>query len=517
LLSTARLLLIQHCMTPIVPELHSGDADRAVEPTLLIPLPGPYESLDDVEVLSAWYEALSNIIGIEVPHDLLALWVFTPRGAQLIGPASLAEDDLRVPLPDPRVSGPQLLLLADVLVHAGYRSAVARPVRVGRRDVGLMLYGAFAPDIWEAATIDDMDRIARHIAPVLARLAEPERAHDVRADEQRALERIGRAVCRALSPRAFAAEVGASLGQLMPVERLELLVTGGANEQAYRLDDHDGGSLWSRASLIVPREVLDPVAIIGDADAIVVQDAMADTRWRSWAADGVRSVLATRLVVAEKLVGHLLIACAEAGVYDGEDARRLALVAPWIAARVDGIVQGYQLRGLRAQLGSANSVPVQLRRMATVLATTSDLGTGLRDYMSEATALLPFHRVRIALRTGDEQVVMVVPGETKSLAELSSAPIGAGVVGRVLEGEAPHGVMGGGLEVELVFPLRVANAVTGALIITTGTPEAFTKNHLALAQQVADGVGLYLEHMRREAGHEASLRGGPAGADAAIP
>jgi GAF domain-containing protein len=59
-------------------------------------------------------------------------------------------------------------------------------------------------------------------------------------------------------------------------------------------------------------------------------------------------------------------------------------------------------------------------------------------------------------------------------------------------------VMGSGLEVELVFPLRVANAVTGAMIITTGTPGAFTKNHLALAQQVADGMGLFIEHVRRE-------------------
>ncbi|MFL5522451.1 MAG: hypothetical protein ACJ8B6_16040 [Gemmatimonadales bacterium] len=485
-------------MTPITPELLPDDAGRIVEPTLLIPLPGPYESLEDADVLTAWYNALTNIIGSDVPHDLLALWVYTPKGAQLIGPASLAQDNLRIPLPGPRVSGPQMLLLADILEHAGYRSAVARPVRVGRRDVGLMLFGAFSRQAWQAATIDDMDRIARRIAPVLARLGEPDRVHDVRADEQRAFERIGGATRGALSPRAFAAEVGAALATLMPVERLELLIAGGVNDQAYRLDGHDSGALWSRASLIVPREVLDPAAIVGEADAIVVQDVMADSRWRAWAADGVRSVLAARLVVAEKLVGHLLIAAAEAGIYDDEDARRLALIAPWIAARVDGMVQGYQMRGMRAQLGSANSVPVQLRRMATVLATSSELGAGLRDYASEATALLPFHRMRIALRVDGDRIVMIVPGETTSLADLPSAPIVPGVVGNVLAGEAPHGVMGGGLEVELVFPLRVANAVTGAMIITTGTPGAFTKNHLALAQQVADGMGLFIEHVRRE-------------------
>jgi hypothetical protein len=484
-----------HCMTPIVPHLRSDDVDAVVEPTLLIPLPGPYESLDDVEVLTAWYDALTNIVGIDVPHDLLGLWVYTPKGAQLIGPASLAQDDLRVPLPSPRVSGPQMQLLADILDRVGYRSAVARPVRVGRRDVGLMLFGAFAPNVWEAATIDDMDRIAHRIGPVLARLAEPGRAHDVRADEQRAFERIGRATRGTLSPRAFASEVGAALAQVMPVERLELLISGGAHDQAYRLDDHDSGALWSRASLIVPREVLDPAAIVGDAESLVVQDALADTRWRAWAADGVRSVLAARLVVAEKLVGHLLIAASEAGIYDEGDARRLALVAPWIAARVDGMVQGYQMRGLRAQLGSANSVPVQLRRMATVLATSSDLGAGLREYMSEATALLPFHRARIAHRVDDDRIVMLVPGETTSFEGLPAADIVDGVVGRVLAGDAPHGVMGGGLEVELVFPLRVANAVTGAMIITTGTPAAFTKHHLALAQQVADGAGLFIEHL----------------------
>jgi GAF domain-containing protein len=153
---------------------------------------------------------------------------------------------------------------------------------------------------------------------------------------------------------------------------------------------------------------------------------------------------------------------------------------------------------LRAQLGSANSVPVQLRRMATVLATSSDVGTALREYMSEATALLPFHRVRIALRVDDDRIVLLVPGETSSLASLPAAPVLPGVVAKVLAGEAPHAVMGSGLEVELVFPLRVTNAVTGAMIITTSTPGAFTKNHLALAQQVADGVGMYLELARRE-------------------
>ena len=73
---SARLLLIQHCMTPIVPELHSGDADRAVEPTLLIPLPGPYESLDDVEVLSA-----ADASPIDVGCSVRGTWMPTETAA----------------------------------------------------------------------------------------------------------------------------------------------------------------------------------------------------------------------------------------------------------------------------------------------------------------------------------------------------------------------------------------------------------------------------------------------------
>lgn len=484
-------------MTPIPSDDELDVAADLPEPELLIPVPGPHESLEDAAVVATWFDALGNIAGIELPHDLLALWVYPDEGgARLIGPAALAADDVRVPLPSPRLPRPQVRLQEELLEDAGYGSALCRPVRLGRRDVGLVLIGAFAPRAYDAGSAARLEALARHVAPTLARLANPARPFDAAREERQALERLGRATAMAHTPRAFAREVGVALGHLFPLERLELLISGASPDQSYRLDEHDEGALWSRASLIVPREILDPAAAVGDDPAITVPDATGDTRWRAWAADGVRSVLAARLVVAERVVGHLLAAAPEPGIYDEQDARLLARLAPWIAARVEAFVHSHQGRVLRAQLGSSNAVPNQLRRMATILATSAETGPALRDYMAEATALLPFHRVRFAVRLDSDRMITLVPGEARHLGDLPASAIGTGLVGRVMSGDAPHGVAGGGHEVELVFPLRVGGRVTGAMILTSSTPDAFTRGHLALAQQVADGVAPYIEHAR---------------------
>ena len=71
------------------------------------------------------------------------------------------------------------------------------------------------------------------------------------------------------------------------------------------------------------------------------------------------------------------------------------------------------------------------------------------------------------------------------------------MITRVIAGEAAHGVMGGGNEIELVFPVRAGGVIGGALILTTGAPDAFTRLHLAMAQQVADGIAPWVELLRR--------------------
>jgi hypothetical protein len=199
------------------------------------------------------------------------------------------------------------------------------------------------------------------------------------------------------------------------------------------------------------------------------------------------------LQVGGRTVGYLLLGSSLVGIHDDADAELLGRMAPAIAGRVESLVQGHQLRVLRTQLGSANAVPNQLRRMSTILATATEFPVALREYFSESTAILPLHRARVALRAADPaRVVMVIPGDARPLAELPSTPA-THLVSQVLTGEVPHGILGGGIEVELVLPLRASGQVVGALLLTLAAADAVTRTHLALAQQVADMVAPWLQ------------------------
>lgn len=166
----------------------------------------------------------------------------------------------------------------------------------------------------------------------------------------------------------------------------------------------------------MPKDLLHPAGAFADRDLVLLPDALVEQGWTGWAESErtgmLRSTLGVRLVVADKLVGYLLLGADDVGVYDHHDADLLVRLSPWIASRVDSMVQANHVRIIRAQLGSANAIPNQLRRMTTILATVPDFSNALREYMAEATALLPFHRVRLALRTEQpERVIMLVPGE----------------------------------------------------------------------------------------------------------
>lgn len=484
--------------------------------SLLIPIPGPEESLREPALLGTWHAAMSNVVGLELPHDLLAVWFYPSwGGVSLVGPAALAEDDLQVPLPSPRISRPQLDLLEEIILDAGYGSAVCVTARTERDDVGLVLLASFAPNQYDAAGRENVRRIARRIAPTLARLADPETPEWVPSPEARVLDALGGAMRTAQSPVGVARGLSEAIDRLVPHERLEILVPGASPEQCYRLSSHEHGALWSDASLIVPRDLWDPAVVRAagnerrDAHPVaLVADAASAPGWGGWSASGrglpMRATLATELAVGGRTVGYLLLGSSLVGIYDASDAALLARLAPAIAARVEGLVQANQLRVLRTQLGSAHAVPNQLRRMATVLATSASMDTALREFFAESTAILPLHRARLALRAADAaRVVMVIPGDPRPLGALSSTPAGS-VLLQVLAGEVPHGLLGGGIEVELVLPLRVAGRTTGALLLTLAAADAVTRSHLALAQQVADMVAPWMEVHVEAARHAGS-------------
>ena len=74
----------------------------------LVPILRVEEGVADADALATWHQALSNALAPDVPHDLLALWLFPISGdAVLLGPEALAQDELQVPLPSPQLQPQQ--------------------------------------------------------------------------------------------------------------------------------------------------------------------------------------------------------------------------------------------------------------------------------------------------------------------------------------------------------------------------------------------------------------------------
>src|SRR5260221_14434572 len=136
------------CTTPMHQDRGSGlPSGRSGSGEPLIPILSVDDGLGDPVVLATWYEALTNAIGVDIPHDLLGLWLFPiDGGGVLLGPEALAQDHLEVPLPSPYLHIAQLTALEEVIRRAGYQSALALPIRFGRRDVALLLIADLRPD-----------------------------------------------------------------------------------------------------------------------------------------------------------------------------------------------------------------------------------------------------------------------------------------------------------------------------------------------------------------------------------
>lgn len=494
-------------MSPESSELPPSPWARTSGYTPLIPLLPASETADAV-VLATWREAISSSLLPDIPHDLLAIWLYPgPGGVVLLGPAELEQDELAVPLPSPTIPPDQLRLLEDIVRDAGYPSVACVAIGFGQRDVGLILAADLRPDRYGFAELGMLDEAARQLAPTFERLARGWRAVPGASLEKASglVDELGQAAAHARTPRAYMRAVSSALDPLLPHDRLELFVVGGSPDQSYRLGEHGEGPLWSDAALVVDREDLDVPALLPSTDPTLIADTRADLRWsRSGAAllgmNDIRSVLATRLVLGGRTVGFMLLGSTGVEFYQSGDAELLQRVAPLIATRVDAFVQAWQLNALRAQIGQQNAVPEQLRRMIALLAMTASPPAALREFVSEATALLPFHRIRLAVRLADEdRAALFVPGETRALADLPLVPVIGTAVGRVLTGELSNAVAGSAPDVELVFPLRVAGQITGAMVLSTDTPDAFSRAHLVLAQQVADLLAPHIELIRRSA------------------
>jgi hypothetical protein len=475
----------------------------------LVPLLSAEEALHDPDALATWHAAISNAISTDVPHDLLALWLYPAHGgAVLLAPEALAQDELAVPLPAPQVQPSQLTLLEDIVRDAGYPSVAALPIRSGRRDAGLLLAADLRTGQYGAPDRLVLERVAQQLAPVFGRMARLWKAngHDagqsVRADAL--LDAVAFAGRHLASPQLFVAELGRALEPLLPHDLLDLLVADPTGARLYRLGEHARGPLWADPSLVLDRELLDLDALFGGKPTLVIGDSYHAAGWpRGYftieepAGAELRSIVAARVHGPYGVSAFLVMGSVGAELYVEEDAALLARVAGLISAQVGVLVAGSS----RSPAGpSAPADQPTLLDAAEMLATGTEFAATTRRVADLAARLLPFDELRFAIRLSEgDRVVLLEPGESRPLPDLPLIPVGGTALASVLQGEIPHSFVVVNGEARLVVPLRVAGRVHGALVLTARAPAILREVHLRPAQQLADIVACHLELLRRTA------------------
>jgi hypothetical protein len=135
-----------------------------------------------------------------------------------------------------------------------------------------------------------------------------------------------------------------------------------------------------------------------------------------------------------------------------------------------------------------------------LLATGTEFAETTRRVADLAARLIPFDEMRFAIRLSEgDRVVLLEPGERRSLPDLPLIPVAGTALAAVLQGELPSSFVLVQGEARLVVPLRVAGRIHGALVLTARHPAILREVHLAPVQQLADVIASHLELLRRTA------------------
>ncbi|HEU5039382.1 MAG TPA: GAF domain-containing protein [Gemmatimonadales bacterium] len=493
--------------TDLPPEFPDGLAGG--EP--FVPLLRVAQALGDPVALATWHAALSNLLAVDLPHDLLGLWLYPAEGGSvLLGPEALAQDELTIPLPAPQLEQRQLVLLEEIIRDAGYGSAVCLPIRFGRRDVGLLLAADLHAGRYGEPEILRLTAMARRLAPAFGRMARQwTGGHGPTSSRWQRIaglvDALAEAAAHGATAERYVAALSRALEPLLPHDRLELLVSDAQVTPHYRLTEHTGGPLWADPSLVVGADLLEPSSLLDAEGRILLPDACRDPRWpRGYftaaepAGAELRAVVGARFAAPGGLVGYLLAGSIGPDMYDTDDADLIGRTATLIAAQVAA------LAGPRAgqvmPRGREEAIPSLLLEVAETLAVATEPREATGRVAEIAARFLPFDTMQFAVRLSEgDRVVLLAPGERRQLPDLPLIPVSGTALGRVVQGELPSAFDLVAGEARLVVPLRVAGRVHGALLFTAAPPAVLNPAHVHSAQQLADVVAPHLELLRRAA------------------
>jgi hypothetical protein len=476
----------------------------------LVPLLRVDEVLGDPVAMATWHEALSDALSVELPHDLLGLWLYPAEGeVVLLGPSALAQDDLAVPMPAPQLQPGQLAAVEEVVRVAGYRSVICLPIRFGRRDVGLLLAADLRPDRYGEVARLQLQLVTQRLAPMLGRVARQWGTGRQSASYQlervaALLDGVAQAHKQAATPQLFVSALSRALEPLLPHDHLELLVSDATGARSYRLGEHVGGAPWTDPSLILSRADLDPDGLFGTADQLLLGDACRDLRWpRGYftaaqpAGAELRAVAGARLK-SGRTRAYLLAGSVGPDLYDADDVALIARVAGLIAPQVSLFVLAAEAS--RPSDASPDATAALLAETGELLASSTDVAQAIRQLTDLARHVVPFDELRFAIRLSEgDRVVLLEPGEARALPDLPSLPVAGTALAQVLRGELAHAFTLVDGEARLIVPLRVAGRVHGALVMTAAHPAILREAHAEPARHLANLIAPHLELLRRAA------------------
>jgi GAF domain-containing protein len=505
-------------------------SNTASEP--LVPILHLEVAQSDSVALATWHDALSNTLSVEVPHDLLGLWLYpTQGGAVLLGPTELAGDDLVVPIPAPHLKPEQLAQVESIVLEAGYGSVACLPVRFGKRDVALLLAADLRPAQYGPVQRVVLQCVSQRVAPMLGRIARQWKPVEVAASRRQEriaglLETLVAANQNMATPQRFVGTISRGLASLLPHEHIELVVSDAENRRYFRLGEHPGGPLWTDPSLVISADHLDLNSIFASQSSLLVGDIYEDPRWPRGFLSGnepagadIRGLVGACISLSGKAKAYLWVGSVGPEFYGEEDAELLGLLAGLITPQVEAFLRTGEPSAepvavsqlLEAQPPAPQpSPPAQpvhpqggshaelLSRVAGLLATTSDPAVATQLIAAEAATALPIEKLTFVLRmTQTDRVVLLEPGERRPLASLPLVSVGESALALTLRGNLPCAFAHQNGESRMVVPLRVAGRIHGAMIFSASTPGALTEHHVVTAQHLADIVAAHLELLRR--------------------
>jgi GAF domain-containing protein len=472
----------------------------------LVPVLPWQEGPPDAIGVAAWHLALSNLIGQEVPHDLLGLWLFPSRGGvMLLAPEELGGDDLTVDPPHPWLSQHQIFELEERIRRAGYGSVVGIPVRGETRDLGLAIFARLEPARYGPEQAMQLLAMMRQVVPVFTMLSDSpplavSTGPSARITRQNVSELVAAAAAEGRTPAEVLRLISGVLHPVIPHERIEVAVAGTGGSWAL-LSGPPEGRRWSDSTSVVTQHVTGLVARADEDGTIMVGDLRTlGLAWPAYretrALSRVHAVLGVRLSVAGSETAWLLLGGAAPDLYREPDRELLVSVAPVVAIRVHGLRMALDAEVARTIAAGQQSSQSRAARVASTLAAAPLWSEAVTLFVQDVRESLGYAEVRWALRLESGDCVESHAGDRRPLADLPPLPIGSDLA-TLLSGAAPF-LVSGPRGSDLIVPLRVGGRVVGALELLGGSPG--TAGHpVTSAQLFADLIAPHLELLRREA------------------